>query len=512
MWIYRLNAVDDSYIFYRYGRSLVEGFGLTFNPGQYVEGYTSPLWVFVSACVHLFPLQDPHPLMQLIGGWCALVSVYLMYAVGRVLFREQYASWSLLPPLLLLSSPGWASYAMSGMETSLYVCLLSGALLSLLQRGVGWRFGAWMGIAALCRPETPYVLGMMLLLGWAWTYKRGEENAPTWSWTGALVSIAIVSAAWGGWIIFRFAYYGEWLPNTYFAKSLPFGLGIRLGLGYAIRYMYATYFFSLICLGLLLLLRRWRLCMLGLCWLLCCLPTVRLGGDWMPFHRFFLHYAPFEVALWSVTLWALYDTLKLEQFIKPVVLVTGILVLLPSTHILPTFERAEDINDNGVAIRTLYRSIGTFLRTQPNTRKVAVLDCGAIPYFARVPVIDLAGLTDATIGKAPGIFHKKQYDPMYVLSQKPDWILLHTHGPTMPTKPQSTMNVRLPGGKTLVLKLNGKPFLPPHLMFATERILYLHPHFQSSYTHAKSVVIRRAGQRTTYAQHLFRRNSRRSPR
>ncbi|MCY3959730.1 MAG: hypothetical protein OXG65_15775, partial [Chloroflexi bacterium] len=36
---------DDAFISFRYVRNLLEGHGLVFNPGEYVEGYTNFLWV-----------------------------------------------------------------------------------------------------------------------------------------------------------------------------------------------------------------------------------------------------------------------------------------------------------------------------------------------------------------------------------------------------------------------------------------------------------------------------------
>ena len=35
---------DDAFISFRYARNLLEGHGLVFNPGEYVEGYSNFLW------------------------------------------------------------------------------------------------------------------------------------------------------------------------------------------------------------------------------------------------------------------------------------------------------------------------------------------------------------------------------------------------------------------------------------------------------------------------------------
>ena len=41
--------LDDSYITYQYARNLVEGHGLVFNVGEYVEGFTNLLWTLLIA-------------------------------------------------------------------------------------------------------------------------------------------------------------------------------------------------------------------------------------------------------------------------------------------------------------------------------------------------------------------------------------------------------------------------------------------------------------------------------
>ena len=42
---------DDAFISFRYARNLLEGHGLVFNPGEYVEGYTNFLWVLELAAI-----------------------------------------------------------------------------------------------------------------------------------------------------------------------------------------------------------------------------------------------------------------------------------------------------------------------------------------------------------------------------------------------------------------------------------------------------------------------------
>jgi len=50
-WAYRTlflgNAVDDAYISFRYLENLATGHGLVYNPGEHVEGFSNPLWIFL---------------------------------------------------------------------------------------------------------------------------------------------------------------------------------------------------------------------------------------------------------------------------------------------------------------------------------------------------------------------------------------------------------------------------------------------------------------------------------
>jgi arabinofuranosyltransferase len=37
---------DDAFISFRYAERMLNGHGLTFNDGEKVEGFSSPLWIF----------------------------------------------------------------------------------------------------------------------------------------------------------------------------------------------------------------------------------------------------------------------------------------------------------------------------------------------------------------------------------------------------------------------------------------------------------------------------------
>ena len=52
---------DDAFISFCYARNLLEGHGLVYNPGEYVEGYSNFLWVLeLTALGGAFGLRPEH--------------------------------------------------------------------------------------------------------------------------------------------------------------------------------------------------------------------------------------------------------------------------------------------------------------------------------------------------------------------------------------------------------------------------------------------------------------------
>jgi hypothetical protein len=86
--------------------------------------------------------------------------------------------------------------------------------------------------------------------------------------------------------------------------------------------------------------------------------------------------------------------------------------------------------------------------------RIALSDIGQIGYYSNRWVIDLAGLTDRTIARSPGPLHKKAYDPLYVIDQKPRYVVL------------------------VCSRLAGRQVIRG---FETDKRLYHHPRFQAEY-------------------------------
>ncbi|MBW2271801.1 MAG: hypothetical protein JRG96_00915 [Deltaproteobacteria bacterium] len=217
--------LDDAFISFRYASNLVGGHGLVWNPGEYVEGYTNFLWVILVAGGMLAGLQ-PEGFSALLSIACALglLATLIRFSAGRESLRDPFV-W--LPLLALASSRTFAAWSTSGMETMLFALLVVGANLRFVvereraERERAEREDAArspMGsialftLATLTRPEGglfTFVAGVFFLAD----ALRGRRR---------FASLCLWCLPWfvviGSHFLWRHAYYGYWLPNTFYAK------------------------------------------------------------------------------------------------------------------------------------------------------------------------------------------------------------------------------------------------------------------------------------------------------
>jgi hypothetical protein len=229
---------DDSFISFRYARNLAQGHGLVFNPGgERVEGYTNLLWVLLLAGSGFLGLDLER--FSIIASLVATAALFVT-VVGFVWTRlPRDRKWlAIVPAVFLASTRSFAVWATSGLETRLFELLLVVGLLRLvieLESGSRRVLSPWLfGLAALTRPDGALVGGSVFLAAMIWV-ARGTRRIPwryvtSWWPLGALIA---------GNIVFRLAYYGDWLPNTYYAKvggQLSWGRGLRYLAAFALEY------------------------------------------------------------------------------------------------------------------------------------------------------------------------------------------------------------------------------------------------------------------------------------
>ena len=221
-WEYRF-LTDDAFISFRYARNLSQGFGLVFNPGfERVEGYSNFLWVLILALGNVLGIRpesaaNPLSLAATIALWCLVV--WFVYRNPPVRGRR----WLLIiAPLFLALTRSVAVWSTSGLETRLFeVLVVAGALRLIVEveaqlagrprRGLA---GLLFALATWTRPDGMLISGMAL--GSAGLYLLVRRRL-AWrrfvAWNAGVYVLLV-----GGHIAFRLAYYGYWVPNTYYAK------------------------------------------------------------------------------------------------------------------------------------------------------------------------------------------------------------------------------------------------------------------------------------------------------
>ena len=249
---------DDAFISFRYVRNLLEGHGLVFNPGEYVEGYTNFLWILeLAALWGLFDLRPEHaaPWLSVAYTLGTLAALWWWLARSPARHDRSFLAWLTLG--LLCSSATFAVWTSGGgLETRQFTCFIVVAVVCLaVHRHQRWGLLAAsvsLAAAALTRPE-----GLMLAgccIGWFAVQRVIVDRQLDWrELTYLIAPFAILTAAH---FFFRYGYYGEWLPNTYYAKH------VRPWYESGFRYLWAaaleTGLYLLLPLTFVALRERWR--------------------------------------------------------------------------------------------------------------------------------------------------------------------------------------------------------------------------------------------------------------
>ncbi|MDH4033167.1 MAG: hypothetical protein OEV80_05145, partial [candidate division Zixibacteria bacterium] len=204
-------TVDDAYISFRYASNLAAGDGLVFNLGERVEGYTNFLWTMLLGLLIRFG-SDPELVSKVLGILFAFATLVLIGDTSRKLMPDR--PWfNTITALLLVTSPSFAIYAVSGLETAMFACLLVLAIRLFLHEesspnGMQW---SWLVLflLTLTRPEGLLFFGLFAAA--KFLPERKARRLAAW----ALPYLALLVA----YLAWKYVYFGNLLPNTFYAKT-----------------------------------------------------------------------------------------------------------------------------------------------------------------------------------------------------------------------------------------------------------------------------------------------------
>lgn len=451
-------VIDDAFITFRYARNLARGFGLVFNPGDYVEGYTNFLWtVLLGAVAWIAPHADLLPFAQ---GFGTLFGAATLVAVTRFSWSVRggtTAAGLFAPAFLALQGP-FVAWSTAGLETIFFTFLVFMATVSFVRAadadcGYAWP-AALFALATMTRPDGVVFFGAASLHLLARQVRAGKAGGlRLLTWTLTFAAIFLPYFAWRWW------YYGHLLPNTFYAKVGSGWNQYARGVRYSGRFLLdAGGPLLLLPLGLVL---RWpqplwvRVFAVQVAAQLA--YVIYVGGDGLGFYRFFVSVLPFLALLaqeGALTLWQGIEDRSRFARTWPAGVIVGTALALAMAYgtrmtvppnVLPRAYRWNEPQselsfpstgppryvwfDNYFVDRLAIAAHWLQTHASPGSL-VAATPGGAIGYYMDLPLIDMLGLTDAHIARSPVAFHEQRRpgheraDGRYVLSRRPDFILL----------------------------------------------------------------------------------------
>jgi hypothetical protein len=409
---------DDAMVSMRYAWNLAHGNGAVWNPGEYVEGYTNPLWMLYMAFWHLLPIAASKISLAIQATGAVLLGLNLVfiYKIVRTLTDDTLA---LVAALVLTAFYAPLDiWGLLGMEVSLLALILSLAAWIVLSRDLS-RWGPWLylllGLGTLVRVDlaVPFVLilGFNLL-----TDKPRRRQHLLWG-LGMLVGFL------GAQTLIRYWYYGNLLPNTYYLKMTNFSTAIRIARGFWVLFELAwqsNWVVLLLPLAVFAFRRDKSVTLLALLFIGQVAYSTYVGGDAWEHkggaNRFVSTALPLWFALLGVTLGSLKKAIEAELKLTGgwsraatnlVALVLVAFSLWNLNFLLADYKSIDRwlLQRKPVYIEANEKYVNTALILEKITKpgaKIAVTAAGTEPYFLPDRVfIDLLGKADPVIAREP---------------------------------------------------------------------------------------------------------------
>lgn len=419
-------TVDDAYITYRYAENLAHHGQLTWNVDlDPVEGYTGvALPVVLAGAIAVG--ADPDVASKTIG---VLAFLLLALTTWRLCGRLSVSPLGKSAVLAgLCTAPFMFTHALSGLETVMFMaCVVLAVdraaaveLATRFERSLWLELSASTLVASLIRPEG-VALSCVLLIAClcaearrrpapttADQFGRGEGSFAVSSMLRALgIWIGVFVLPGAAYFAWRASYYGQLLPNTFYAK-LHTGFVVESLVDvakFAVLYLAVPMSVALVAVAtvrrralLALAGMPWRAAIAAIAFVAVCLALYSRSALVMNFgFRFFVPFYPIVlIGVAAVTTLALREvptgrarTLVMASIVVLVVTQTGV-------HARLVGRSARDAAATERLLTEEHRKVGQFLRDRlaADATIVVVVDAGAIPYFSGLRTIDFGGLND----------------------------------------------------------------------------------------------------------------------
>ncbi len=418
---------DDAFISFRYAANFASGHGLVWNfNDQPVEGYTNFLWTLLMSLSYVLHIEVV-AFSEIAGLIFALGTFLLTYRLADLILKSHPAA--LLTVLLLGTNYTFSAYATGGLETQLQTFLFVASLYlaATILEDRDWSHLRFLALSVVCiaalmtRLDSAVLFVVLIpLVFWrlvredlAWQQKLSRAAS------FALPVLVII----GLWFAWKLSFYGNILPNTFFAKVAS-ATSLSRGFDYLYEFIDSYKLTVFVLLGLFLAkatLRKASVRLLLIVLAIWCAYVVAVGGDFMEF-RFFVPVMPGLFILlveWVSRLSgravkaALLGTILIGSWLHATTFVAhnGL------DSIASLKAHLDGPKENWVKVGKVLNNL--FAGQTPEVI-IATTAAGAIPYYSQLTTIDMYGLNDAwiannglTLGTRPG--HQKYAPYKYLL-------------------------------------------------------------------------------------------------
>lgn len=425
-------TADDAFITFRYSRNMVEGFGPTFNQsGERIEGYTTFLWMVLMTLPHGIGM-DAVLFSKIAGIACVLAVMLISYYFVLFLMPNRDPESKLIAsaaPLMIATYSGSAIHGVAGMETPLYMLLMTTFLFQ-ITRMVRRFSPVSVGIASLAallmsltRPEGNLVAGVGLLAAFFMIPSEGRLR-----FIASVGLIYLLPAAL--YFIWRMNYYGELLPLPFYIKVAGDASGFALR-GWPDVVAFGSVL--VVHIGLLIFFAIPRIPRI-------LTPALLAAGSFVAFFfvpahvmgfdfRFLVPVLPFLMVLSALGLAEIADWMRSHTAMLPSrqrLMLLGAMVVIAGGLLSQVGFRITEHTVYAKGIREAHTALGKRLAAFDaggDAHVLAAADAGAIPYYSRWHFIDTFGLNE------PHIALTGDHSAEYVFSKNPEVVVLISQNP-----------------------------------------------------------------------------------
>lgn len=392
---YRLGfPLDDAWIHQTYARNFAYGEGWSFQAGRLSGGATAPLWAFLLSFGYWLRLPALF--------WTFLLGIGFFAGVGVLAFRNFQRISPALGCLGLFFLFEWHFVwaSVSGMETILAIFLVMVVYFFLRNGKTGWRLAGFLAAGVWIRPDL-LSLSVPVLVGVLVNHRNGLKDV-----FKNIFPFVLVGFSLGAYCFFNLKVSGAWFPTTFYAKqaeymelqSLPFlyrfwqqasivlvGGGILLIFGL----IFQTYTF--------VKNRDWQ----GFAWIGWYLLMLTIYAIRLPVtYQHGRYMMPATVVYYliglegSIDLWSRLAQSRVANWIIARAVGLSWVIITLAFWVLGAQAFAEDVQLIETQMVETAQWAENYL---PANSRIAVHDIGAIGYFTRHEIIDLAGLINPEV-------------------------------------------------------------------------------------------------------------------